>query len=792
MAEVKAQDDLLAVVREFQDAQQLEVVREEQLRQHIAVLTVDDPHSLVNAFVVVQASDALTVDQVREAVLEADIEANRTELILPNDATRLYSELRRQGPIGVSRIATLSEFLDGYLRPQSICDQLLRPPKTSAERSRLLDQSDYVQQSARSERSQTHIEGSLEYLYGQWAKGLSPRFAVVLAPAGFGKSKMAHILAARLAANYEQSRADMHPPLPFLIPFGEYRRGSSSFDGLILSALSTYGRALLHPAAFRLLIRLGRVLFIVDGFDEMMEANPETARDNIRDFVSEAGTSSRVLLTSRSTFFRTSADVEAAFQSHVLTEEDIEVLELEPFDKEQAEVYLSKRLPEGSARTLSRARQFLQEPSTLDLLSSPLFISEFANTVEQRGFSIDDVRSKGMYGYLVGCAYERERERQRHDFTDGEQEGFLECMSFDMLKTNEVGYTRDDLEYFADEAFDSSERAAQWRLLGSHHFLTDLPGTRLISMRHQLWREYFQGLALARRIAEGSPAADDVLSERELPEGVLRHAGDELGSVKLVRLASQFGSAASNTLAKNLVKAALVSGSDRRSLMNVVKALGGLTGRALDGLVFRDLDLRAVDMTGATFEGTFFDRCRLTGVIFNGALLRSTTFVQCELDRNLLTGRLTSLTIDGTPLYGQQEVSAYLREPTTEKDAAEDATDDRAWVRGVLKDRMERFVEGHLEQRYVRTQISWRNFVSGAPTELSDYIRTRVYRAMRSEQLIVDVDAVSRGGQHPLGLGNANDVRREFIDFVVNDQEGPMVSATIERLLQSAGRQRRN
>jgi predicted NACHT family NTPase len=118
-------------------------------------------------------------------------------------------------------------------------------------------------------------------------QGQGPRLCIVLAPAGFGKSKLTHILAKRLAKIYSEKMAS-NAPLPYLIPFGDYRR-TTSFEGLLLQAQSKQGTALLTPEAFRYMVARRRALFILDGYDEMLEQQPETAKDNIAEFISKAG-----------------------------------------------------------------------------------------------------------------------------------------------------------------------------------------------------------------------------------------------------------------------------------------------------------------------------------------------------------------------------------------------------------------------------------------------------------------------------------------------------------------------
>ena len=336
------------------------------------VIIADEDFSLVNTYVILerpfQPDELAPVLQFLE---RKKLDAARTELLIPDkvagDSRQLTATVRGH----VRRPVGISSFLDEHLRPRSICaDLTTERDDDSTGESALLSERDFVDQWADIEN--LGRVSAIKHLFNGWAKGNSPRLCFALAPAGHGKSKVTHILAKRLASYYQQfleaPTGDAPPPLPILIAFGKYRR--ISFTSLVLEALNRFGSVRLTMEAFQYLVSLGRVLFILDGYDEMMETSPDTGRDNVAEFIRQSGPDSRILLTSRSVFYRTATDVVGQVGDPLLSETDIQIMELQPFDRAQARRYLALRLGAlGSHdRSMERAQSILEGEDALTIL----------------------------------------------------------------------------------------------------------------------------------------------------------------------------------------------------------------------------------------------------------------------------------------------------------------------------------------------------------------------------------------------------------------------------------------
>ena len=819
---IDARPPLFEVLRGFLRAQKLDLQEPQQLAPGVTMIQADDDASLVNTYVAYEPGASSSPSELREVLRRSAAEPPRTDIVTPDSLSAQIRELSRAAQGDVHRILPLSDFLDEFMRPARICSELMvdghaepageqRTNGVTAE-NLLLSEGDFIDDQYAIAAGMGKFE-ALNHLYTGWALGTSPRMCIVIAPAGHGKSKVTHILAKRLARHYTQSNVGTRPPLPILIPFGQYRRGLTSFGGLVLEALNRFGAGRLTIEAFQYLIALGRILFILDGYDEMVEADPEVARDNIAQFVQRAGPRSRILLTARSNFYRTSSDVVGQVGDPMLAESEVEVVELLPFDLTQAKAYIAKRLASVNdrSRLMERAQDMLQQDRSLEVLGSPIFLAEFVNLITEEQLSIPDVRRRGSLEFLIQRTFERERERQRHDFSDEQQRRYLEAIAFDLLTTGDSGYPRDDLEIFASEVADQEQLQPLqpptweqlWGGLASHHFLLpddDNVGRANVTMRHQVWREYFQGSALAVRLADGGPMASrgvgfsakergkafTQLTTRDLPEGVLRSAAAFMSESARRELFARLGGS-SDKLVRNMLRMECVRRESEADALLVLphEISNQLAGRDLSEIAFAWIRFDG-SLANTNLTGCLFDHCDLSTAELDGALLNRTVFSGCELSATLAKADVASVTIDGAPLFGPQLKERYSDTGTETEPGelqADRGTEFRQWATEIVRARLGRFLvaRGGEANAIFDTAISWTNFMGGVDPRHRDFVVRRVYRYMRAEQLVSEAPTGS-SPRPVVRITKDPALRAEVQAFVRNGEIGPSIERVIGRL----------
>lgn len=782
-AEDGTREDVQEILATFFTAQKKDFSAPRPLGEKLSSLVVDDDRSLVNSFFIVE--DPALLGQpgaLRDIAARAGMDALRTEVIVPSAAEfRVVRDFQRDMRGVVRRVARLNEFLDGFLRPGKICRGLMEDGEDKPNSPEgLLYEKDFIQPQARGREIGSVL--ALNHLVGRWAHGESPRLCMLLAPAGYGKSKLTHMLAKRLAQAYEQNRdTEQQSPLPFFIPFGQYRR-STSFTGLILSVLDQHGNSLLTVDAFRFLVGRGRVLFILDGYDELIESQPETARANIAEFIANSGPGSRILLTSRSVFYRTSDDVVSEVGDPLLTETEVEVLELQPFSRVQAKEFLNKTLsnPHDRSRKLERAQEIIDRDRNMEILGSPFFLAEFAQMVQQNQWKMADVERRGSLEFMIFSAFDRERLRQGHGLTDEEQRAFIEIMAFDMLVTGASGYSKEDLQLFGLEAVRDPEALGEVNFW-SHHFLHSEENRAAgITMSHQVWRDYFQGTSLAAHLGQGNPRAKEIIQTRDLPEGVLRAAAQALGS-PVEKIMAALSAKLTQRGMRNALRMALLDNELADEPRQLPAALHSMLEACdLSELNFTRVDLRGVNLRRAKLAGCHFQNCDLRTANLEDAVLSRTTFSGCEVDAGILRAELSSVTVGDKQYFGPQ-IREYFAPGGSSAGVPEapSAPDEafRMYSERIMRERLRRFVRsGHLVE-----WISWVAFIGGVSPRDREFVVRRIYRALRVSGIVQESKAVA-GSRPPICLAEGASLRNEVLAFANGERPGPILSAALDNL----------
>ncbi len=829
---VNAWPSLFEVLQRFLIAQKLDLQIPKQLGPGVTMIQADDDASLVNTYVAYEPDANSSPSELGEVLRRSTAEPPRTDIVTPDSMSSQIPELSKAVQGVAHRILPLSDFLDEFVRPARICSELMVNEDDQARPARgggrsvngitaenlLLSEGDFIDDQYAIAAGMGKFE-ALNHLYTGWALGTSPRLCIVIAPAGHGKSKITHILAKRLARHYTKSSVGARPPLPILIPFGQYRRGSVSFGGLLLEALNRFGASRLTIEAFQYLVALGRILFILDGYDEMVEADPEVARDNIAEFVRRAGPRSRILLTARSNFYRTSSDVVGQVGDPMLAESEVEVVELLPFDLTQAKAYIAKRLADVSdrSRLMERAQGMLQQDRSLEVLGSPIFLYEFVNLIAEEKLSIPDVRKRGSLEFLIQRTFKRERERQNHDFSDEQQRRYLEAIAFDLLTTGDAGYPRDDLEVFAAEVANQEQLQSLqpptweqlWGGLASHHFLlpddeninlASVTMRQTVTMRHQVWREYFQGSGVVARLGDGDKAsryadfsekergkAFDQLSTRDLPEGVLRSAAAFMTEPARYGLLAKL-SGSGDKLVRNMLRMALARRESEAGAMLVLpqEISSQLSGRDLSEISFLRIRFDG-SLANTNLTGCLFEHCDLSAAELDGTLLNRTVFSSCELPATLAKADVASVTIDGEPLFGPQLKERYgeiVAEGEPGSLRAAEGAEFRQWATEIVKGRLAKFLRhyGGEANAIFDTSISWTAFMGGVDPKHRDFVVRRVYRAMHAVQLVSEVPT-GASPRPAVRITKDQDMRAEVQAFVRNGVIGPSIERVIDRVI---------
>lgn len=346
----------------------------------------------------------------------------------------------------------------------------------------------------------------------------------ILGDYGTGKTSFCRQYAARQGrrwlANPDHERA------PLLISLRDYAR-TLNIEGLITLALvNQYNIQGATLEAFRRYNAEGKLLLLLDGFDEMIEpAGLHAAVDNFLEITRVVVPGSKVILTCRTHYFRTHREAEAllhgptwrsasVFQGAGTFDDAIdlrhypnfETIYLEPFSDDDIRTVLQARFPDRWETYWEQIQRIYNLP---DLARRPVLLDMIAATLPElkEGQAINAAR---LYQVYTDAWLEREIAKGRTLLTPSDRRLFAEELAMEMMRTGTfaIHYSRiparvrthfrlekaDEVDYFDADVrtcnFLSRDAAGQY------------------TFAHKSFMEFFAASRLHRLMLEDRATAD--------------------------------------------------------------------------------------------------------------------------------------------------------------------------------------------------------------------------------------------------------------------------------------------
>ena len=190
----------------------------------------------------------------------------------------------------------------------------------------------------------------------QWMEDTDGEHLSLLGEFGTGKSWFAFKYAHDMVARYRQAqqRGLTRPRVPLLIGLGEYASGFKDVRALLTKFGSGEHQVHIHRnfAVLETLNRMGRLLFIFDGFDEMAaRVDQQKMVDNFWSLASVLGPGSKAILTCRTEYFQfakqarevLSGNLRGSSMKELFETARFQVATLQMFDEARLRTVLSRR-----------------------------------------------------------------------------------------------------------------------------------------------------------------------------------------------------------------------------------------------------------------------------------------------------------------------------------------------------------------------------------------------------------------------------------------------------------------
>lgn len=531
-------------------------------------------------------------------------------------------------------VLTLTLFYDEMLRAKEICKKTLEAVVRWKDEDINLERLSelYVPQRASIEQN-SHTEDtndSNEFLTSAF-QTTAGAVIFVLADAGRGKTWLTWAIAQKTAKRYLDAVSQEDklpklppPPVPFIIPFSQYKR-LASFNGIVLERLNSIGTLDIRAEGFKYLLSKGRIVLILDGFDEMLELAPAHARENLVEISRHLQDLSKLVLTSRRTIFSTKSEITNFLSSAEgdPTNLNLSVCYLRGFTQGQLHAFHKAR-----GATDVEIEKILKLPLDRELQEAPQIAEYFVDIVR----SGIELKHQNVFEPILSLIYKREASKWEKDpntrMPADLQEKFLTEIS--LLMWPDGAAAPQLAELLADDL--------GHRYLSKHHLLQPTLDGQL-QFEHHVWRDWFMARALRERMEQSgwAPRVLSGLMANALPEYCANFLAINISREKLE--AALQDSSLSDSSYSNLVRVAISQISQDASpssrAADLAKYLGSVSAfkfRRLEKITFQRFDLRGWAFDQTTFTDAFFSFCTLPRTFQRELMLaRGVNVSDCEL-----------------------------------------------------------------------------------------------------------------------------------------------------------------
>src|SRR6185369_14949605 len=529
----------------------------------------------------------------------------------------------------------------------------------------------------RSNRTHDNISNYVD----QWREDTDGEHLSLLGEFGTGKSWFAFKYAHDMVARYReaQKRGLTRPRVPLLIRLREYARGFKDVGALLTEFVFREHQVNIRSfAVLETLNRMGRLLFIFDGFDEMAaRVDQQKMVDNFWSLASVLGPGSKAILTCRTEYFQfakqarevLSGNLRGSSMKELFETTRFQVASLEMFDEARLRTVLGRR---SNDEKLIEA--VLSNQTLIDLGRRPVMVDLLIEAMP--GLEAENADLAKVYYQAVQRKMERDISLGR-TFTSMADKIFFMCeISWEMLSTRELKIHYKQIpdrirEYFGSRVATAEEDHWRHDLLSQTMLVRDDDG--YYRPAHKSLVEFFSAYKLAAAIgalkeeyveAAGKHAnVNRNLQPAEQQWSVyFRATGDE-GQVlaPLARFVkespeelektwawvflddatSEFifllcGQSALLHYVKNQTSSDVSEGKVAARALEVASFSGDLHGADLAGAIVSDCRLRNcnlsnIDLSRSSLVGGSFGRVSFDHASLRGASFRGITFIDVTL-----------------------------------------------------------------------------------------------------------------------------------------------------------------
>jgi len=376
----------------------------------------------------------------------------------------------------------------------------------------------------------------------RWLGNPEEHLLFILGEFGSGKTSVCrHFVYESLVRRARPEQGPL-PPLPLLVNLREFRESGLNLPQVIGATLThTYGVVIPSFLAVERLASTGRLLLVLDGFDEMADkADRKTLIDCLGQIHLLAALQTKIVLTCRSNFFQSHTDIVELFRQiavelpaedesqppmRVSLERRGRTLHVERLNPQQIEQFVRNRAGDEADAILQKIRTV---HDLTDLSTRPVLLDMIVSTIPQLAASKRTLNSAALYDHYTDRWTSRDNWRVamplefRRQFCDSlgwhMQLAFREEIDFPLLERlmtetlDKIADSEEELERFKNDIQTCS-------------FLSRSGSGDSFRFAHKSFREFFVARTVIEHIARDLPMPLSERRRREEEEKSFRFLG---------------------------------------------------------------------------------------------------------------------------------------------------------------------------------------------------------------------------------------------------------------------------
>lgn len=513
----------------------------------------------------------------------------------------------------------------------------------------------------------------LDDYFKRWLDDPSKEHVSILGEFGTGKTWFTLHFAYEMLKEYRETKAKglKRPRVPIVIRLRNYAQGFKDVGALLTEFIfREHGIRLPNYSAFDQLNRMGRLLLIFDGFDEMAaRVDRQKMANNFWELAEVVIPGSKAILTCRTEHFHYAqqerdvlgAKLKASVSNIALEPPKFEVLHLEMLDKDRIQKILKLRTDSGTAKLI------VSDDKLLDMAHRPVLIEYILEALPEVETG-KPISLPHIYYYASQRKMERDIREERTFTSLADKLYFLCEVAWEMFNTDQMSlsyklFPERIRRYFGQKVAEIEEDHWHYDLLGQTMLVRDVDGNYTPAHRSML--EFFVAYKLA---AEMGVLQGDFVTAARKQSGISHSqaAQDYTWSAYFMKSGDQNKQPAMRPL-RNFI---------REPMSQLVKTLGAqqltlavltmlekmVVGTKLHEIVeaTRDLNVEDVGYVGGN-TATLMKRTS-SGVYFGRFDLSKTVIIGAELNyANLSGARLNRADLASSSLRGAIMTCADLR-----------------------------------------------------------------------------------------------------------------------------------